>query len=218
MDPILTNWLLLAIIQAAATISPGPDFAMAVRNSIAYGRRTGIFTALGFSLGAGTHVWLVLFGFSVLIAQSVFLFNLVKYAGAAWLIYIGTKALLMKKENKTTASCDTATDHSQTKTMTTFEAIRCGYLTNLLNPKAVVFFTAVYAQFVAPHTPPEIQVLYCLTTVLITAAWFSLVAAVLTIPQLRIQFLKIRHWIECTCGAAMIALGLRLALTKATVH
>jgi len=88
MEGIFTNWILLAGIFTMALASPGPDFVIAVRNSITFSRTAGILTAIGFAVGVGVHVTYTLFGLAAIIAQSVFLFNLIKYIGAAYLIYI----------------------------------------------------------------------------------------------------------------------------------
>ncbi len=206
------SWLLLASVQAAATISPGPDFAMVVRNSIAYNRRVGLFTVFGISLSAATYVLFVIFGIAVVISQSVMLYNILKYAGAAYLIFIGIKALRARKENCAYQQQD---DKNKKKSsLSDFEALRMGYLTNLLNPKSVVFFTAVYAQFITPETPIAIQMLYCLTTFIIQFSWFSFVTLVLTDPRVRNKFISMRHWIDRVCGGLLIMLGIRLALSK----
>lgn len=207
---ITTTWLLLAGVQAAATISPGPAFAVSVRNALTHGRRAGLLTAMGLGIGVGAHVLFVLFGISVLISQSVTLFSIIKYAGAAYLVFIGIKSLLVKKEDRQ----DTSPDQKlrSKKTMSNWGALRNGILTNILNPKAVVFFTAVYAQFITPHTAPEIMTLYALTSVLIELGWFTLVTIFLTNPRIKGYFTAIAHWIERICGGLLVALGIRLAM------
>lgn len=206
------SWLLLASVQAAATISPGPDFAMVVRNAMAYGRRAGLFTVLGISLSAASYVLLVIFGLAVVISRSVMLYNTLKYAGAAYLIFIGIKALCARKENATDQQQDDK--NIKKSALSDFEALRMGYLTNLLNPKSAVFFTAVYAQFITPETPIATQALYCLTTFIIQFLWFSFVTLVLTDPRVRNAFISKRHWIDRVCGGLLVVLGLRLALSK----
>lgn len=214
MDYLL-KWLLLASVQTAATISPGPAFAMTLKNAVAYDRTTGLMSSIGLGLGVGAHILFVLLGFSVLITQSVMLFNIVKYAGAAYLMFIGVKALMAKKQKAADNTIDLK-ETQKAQSMDKLSAIWQGFLTNLLNPKAVVFFTAVYAQFITPGTPYEILALYGLTSILIEMGWFSCVTLFLTTPYIRQRFLAITHWIERTCGALLIGLGVKLALTKAT--
>lgn len=213
---IFLAWLVLASVQLAATLSPGPAFAVSVRNALAYDRRAGLFTAIGLGAGVGAHVIFVLCGIAVVISQSVLLFNVIKYVGAAYLIFIGFKAILARKkdaqEQKTTnAALDTAPSR---KTISDTKAIQIGVLTNLLNPKAVIFFTAVYTQCINPETGWEILALYGVTSVIIEAGWFSCLAIILTNRSVKAKFMGFAHWIERVCGGLLMALGVRLALSK----
>lgn len=85
---------------------------------------------------------------------------------------------------------------------------------HVLNPKAVIFFTAVYTQFIDPHTPYQILFLYGATSVLIETLWFSGVVIVLTNERIRQKFMAVVHWIDRCCGGLMVLLGLKLALSK----
>ena len=205
------KWLALATVQGAATMSPGPAFAMSVRQTLAHDRRTGILTSVGLGIGVGIHVLFVIMGISVLISKSVMLFNIIKYGGAAYLAYIGIKGLMSKK-----AAPDTSKNAAQTqekkKSVSALKAIQTGILTNVLNPKAVAFFTAFYAQFTTVETPIEILALYGLTSVIMEMGWFSLVSIFLTTPKIRAKFISFKHWIERVCGGLLVALGIKLAM------
>lgn len=209
---IFIAWLLFAAVQLAATMSPGPAFAVAVRNAMAYGRRGGVFTALGFGVGIGVHVVFVLCGLAVILSQSVVVFNVIKYVGAAYLIYIGAKALMMKKA-KSDHALENVSD-KRLETISAFKAFQIGFWTNVLNPKAVVFFSAVFTQFIQPGSPVEILVLYGATSIFIEMAWFSGLSVVLTTPKVKAVFVSIGHWIERACGGLLVLLGVRLALSK----
>ena len=202
------NWALLAGIFGMALIAPGPDLVMAVRNSIIHSRQAGIFTAFGFALGVGVHVTYTLTGIAVLISKSVLLFNIIKFAGAAYLFYMGYKALRSKGFE----------DHGEfnrpaQRPMSNIRAIRSGFLTNLLNPKATLFFVAIFSQFVGPDTSTGFQILYGLTCVVMCAVWFSLVALLLTGARVKSIFLRTSRWIDRVCGVLFIGLGVRLALS-----
>ena len=92
MDIVL-QCLLWASIQLAATMSPGPAFIISVKNALTYDRRTAMATAVGLAAGVGVHVTIALTGISLLISGSQVLYAILKYAGAAYLIYIGGKSL-----------------------------------------------------------------------------------------------------------------------------
>lgn len=214
---LFLKWLALASVQTAATISPGPAFVMAVRSAVTGGRRAALMTALGLGVGVGIHVLLVLAGLSLVIAKSVYLYSFIRYAGAAYLIYIGVKAVLARKkkgvEPESPAFGGVAIEQSATS-KSLAKAFFSGILTNVLNPKAVIFFTAVYTQFIDPHTPYQILLLYGVTSVLIEALWFSGVVIVLTNDRIRQRFMSVVHWIDRCCGGLMVLLGLKLALSK----
>jgi RhtB (resistance to homoserine/threonine) family protein len=206
----LTLWLILASVNLAATVSPGPAFVLTVRSALTHNRRAGLLTALGLGLGITVHVTIVLSGFAVLISSSALLFDLLKYAGAAYLAYIGIKGVLAKKRS----ARNIADGLEPVKTISDVQALRIGILTNLLNPKAIVFFAAVYAQLITADTPWQILILFGLTSMIIESGWFSIVTLVLTDPRVRDKFFGISHWIERVCGGLLIALGIRLALSK----
>lgn len=210
MDIFWINWLLLISIFTMALASPGPDFVIAVRNSILHSRKVGLFTALGFALGVCIHVTYTLFGIAALIAQSALLFSIIKYAGAAYLFYIGVKAIRSKGFQENLSNTKTTT-----KTMTPLHALWSGFLTNALNPKATLFFMAIFSQFIGPETSVAAQLTYAGTCVVMTGVWFSIVAVVLTNPKIKSTFLRFTKWIDRVCGCLLIALGIKLVLSKA---
>lgn len=210
MDDFLTSWLVLIVVFAVGVVSPGPDFVMAVRNSVMGSRRAGIFTAIGFGLGVAVHVSYCLAGLALVISQSVLLFSTIKWIGAAYLFYVGLKAIRSKG-----FSDDHVGAEGQTGTaMSSIEALRSGFVTNLFNPKATLFFLALFTQVIHPDALFLEKLAYGLTCIFMTMIWFSIVATVLTAPRIRAGFLKISKWIDRVCGALFIGLGVKLALTK----
>lgn len=210
MTDYMTGWILLMGVMMVALASPGPDFVMAVRSSILYSRRIGIWTSVGFALGVAVHVTYTLMGLAAVISHSVFAFSLIKYAGAAYLIYIGIKSL----HSSGFSQGETLGEGYAAPTFSAMTALRMGFLTNLLNPKAAVFFLAIFSQFVHETTPTWVQVIYAVSCVLLTLIWFSGVAVILTQAPVRAAFLSVSKWIDRICGGALIALGLKLAFTR----
>lgn len=211
IEEIWLNWFLLISIFIFALASPGPDFIIAVRNSILFSRKIGILTAIGFALGVFVHMTYTLLGFALIISQSVILFNIIKFAGAAYLFYIGFQALRSQGFERQKGQFST----SRRKELSPIGALWSGFLTNVLNPKATLFFMAVFSQFVGPGTALPTQLFYAGTCVVMTGIWFSLVAIVLTNPFIKEKFLKLTKWIDKVCGMLLIGLGIKLALTKA---
>lgn len=206
------QWLTLIVVFSLATISPGPDFVMTVRNSLVYSRRAGVFTAFGFGLGVLVHVAYTVLGIAALIAQSILVFNIIKFAGAAYLIYVGTQALRSRGMGQAAVQ-EALTAETGQKTLSDKAALLSGFLTGVLNPKTSLFFLAIFSQIIRVDTPVAWLVTYGVTCSVIITIWFSSVAFALTQERVRGVFLKAGKWIDRTCGALMIALGIKVALT-----
>lgn len=148
----MVEYLAVFTITLFAVISPGPDFAMVTRNSLMLSRRAGIFTALGIGGGILVHVTYTLIGIGLIIQQSLWLFNMIKLIGAAYLIWLGIK-MLRAKPTSEQADMGVAS-------VSDWVALRTGFLTNALNPKATVFIVSLFMQVVSPQTPLAVQIGY----------------------------------------------------------
>lgn len=209
MDIYITQWLALIAVFSLAVISPGPDFVMAVRNSLVFSRRAGIFTAIGFGFGQLIHVTYTALGISAIISSSIILFNIIKWVGALYLIYIGIQALRSKGASQQTIHIE-----KEGKRMSDSQALWSGFLTNALNPKATLFCLAVFSQILSPETPIVWQAIYGATCVVMVTVWFILVALFLNQNKIRDMFLRFAKYIDRVCGTLMIALGIKVALSS----
>lgn len=191
-----------------AVMSPGPDFVMMLRSSLKYSRRTAIWSAVGLGGGIALHVTYCLLGIALIISQSIVLFNVIKLLGAAYLIYIGIKSLQSKKVDKVEAL-----HVHKTEDISHLQALKLGFLTNALNPKATIFFLALFTQVISPTTAVAWKLAYGLEMVLATIAWFSLVAIFMTQNPIRKAFMGVKHHVEHVFGAVLLALGIKVALS-----
>ena len=202
--------IILAGIHMLAVMSPGPDFAMVMRNSLIYSRKTGLLAAAGLAIGIIFHVTYSLLGIGLIISQSIVIFNIIKWIGAVYLIYIGIKSLLSKKQAKdTSAKSEGLVEQKQD--LTTFQALRMGFLTNALNPKATLYFLAVFTTIIETNTPIIYKAVYGVEMVVLTFLWFAFVAVVLSHNKVSLVFAKAKHRIEKVFGVVLIALGLKVA-------
>lgn len=213
IDMYLSSWLVLVAVFAAAVVSPGPDFVMSVRNSLVYGRRAGVLTAIGFALGVFVHASYAVLGIGAIIAHSIILFNIVKYAGAAYLIYIGVQALRSKGAS---AAAIEAGLQGSSESKSDWHSLRDGFLTNLLNPKATLFFVALFTQIIDPGMPLYVKALFGVTCALMVALWFMLVAVLMTQPAVRNRYLALSATIDKALGVLLIAFGVKVALSRAS--
>jgi len=203
-----TQFITVAIIHLLAVMSPGPDFLMVSRSALLYSRKLGLYSALGLAIGILFHVTYSLIGIGVLIANSVLLFSIVKYLGAAYLVYIGYKSLRARKADTTEID-----DKTKQRSLSRMQAVRLGFFTNVLNPKASLFFLAIFSQVINPATPILIQVAYGLEMAVVTFMWFGVVAVVLSYHKIRLRFAAVQHRVERVFGVLLIALGVKVAVS-----
>jgi RhtB (resistance to homoserine/threonine) family protein len=202
----MTELIAVITITLLAVISPGPDFAMVTRNSLILSRRAGVLTALGIGLGVLVHITYTLIALGLLIQQSLWLFNAIKLVGALYLIYLGVKMLRAKPAG---ALADGAV-----APLSDGAALRTGFLTNALNPKAMVFIVSLFMQVVRPDTPLAVQIGYGAFISAAHMAWFSLVALCFSAGAVRDRLLAVRHWIDRTFGGLLVGFGILLAIAR----
>lgn len=198
----------VAVIHLLALASPGPDFLVVVKHAASGHKKLGLITALGVALGMPIHVAYSLLGVGYVIAQSVVLFSFIKLLGAGYLFYLGIKTI-----HHSTAR----TEVSETKIQAEGSlgaAFRAGFLTNALNPKATLFFLALFTQVIHPTTPKSVQLLYGLEMTLVTCIWFSLIALLLSHQSVQKGFSAIKRHTDRVFGALLIALGLKVAFSS----
>ncbi|WP_343314722.1 LysE family translocator [Brucella sp. BE17] len=210
MHPYLFELASLMAIFAFAIVSPGADLAMVIRQSLVHGRREAIITSFGIGAALMMHVTYTVLGLGLIISQSIYLFNIVKWCGVAYLLYIGFKAL---RAGSTKIDVDTTADNAS-KRQSFAKAFGLGFAANALNPKAVFFFLSIFSTVVHAHTPTEIKLGYGVVMAATLIGWFVSVSLFMTTPKMRNAFSRASKWIDRTSGVVFIALGLKLATEK----
>ena len=199
--------LTVALVHLLAVISPGPYFIMITRNSLVYSRKTGMYSAIGLGLGILVHVTYSLVGIGVLISKSILLFNIIKYIGAAYLIYIGYKSLTSKSSKLNLEGKEQKNDLSR------LAALRIGFVTNVTNPKATLFFLSLFTLVINPSTPMFVKLIMGAEMSIVTALWFMLVAYLISHRLIKERLSKIQSSAEKFIGVVLIALGIKVALS-----
>lgn len=202
----MSELIVVVTITLLAVISPGPDFAMVTRNSLMLTRRAGVLTALGIGLGVTVHVSYTLLGIGLLISRSLWLFHSIKLVGAVYLVYLGIKMLRANPaQQQAQATAASLSD---------WDALRTGFLTNVLNPKTTIFIVSLFMQAVRPDTPLPIQIGYGAFIALGHAGWFSLVALCFSADTVRARLLAARRRIDQTFGCLLVGFGALLAISS----
>lgn len=206
-------WLEFAGLMLAFGINaviPGADFAMVLRQSIVHGRRAALFTSAGIATSILVHGTYTLLGVGLIVSQSLLAFNLLKWAGTAYLIYLAVSAL--RAPAPTPPSVDT--DAVSRAGKSDFSAFALGFLTNLLNPKAVLFFLALFTSIVSFATPGPIKVFYLGAMSVELFAWFVLVSLFFTMAQVRLAFFRAGRWFNRVTGLTFLVLAARVAFAR----
>lgn len=206
---IFGDLLAVALVSLLAAISPGPDFFIVLRNSLCYSRKEGLLTALGVSLALIVHLAYTMVGLGVLIAETPILYNILKYAGAGYLFYIGLSGLLSSFKKAPSLDVKYAKSINQIEP---FKAFKQGFLTNLLNPKAAIFFISLFSQFIDASTPVSLKLAYALTNWSITLGWFLFLSYLITVGKFIGKIDRFRVYIDRVMGGALMLLSIKIIL------
>lgn len=210
--PDTTQLLLFIVAGWLLNLTPGPDVLYIVSSALKNGVRAGIVAALGIVSGCFVHVFAAALGVGALLATSATAFTVLKWVGAAYLMWMGVK-LLLAKDGSSIVPAD-ATGEPQAVNLG--RVYRQGFLTNVLNPKVALFFLAFVPQFIAPGTEDKVTA-------------FLLLGLLFNINSLPINFgyawlagwasprvgavQRAMHWMDRAAGVMFIGFGLRLAMS-----
>ena len=206
----ITGLGLFCVAVLLLNATPGPDTAYIVGRSVAQGRTAGLVSALGISAGCLVHSLASAFGLSAILAASATAFGIVKLLGGAYLIYLGLRMLFAKPAHPVQAA-----NSPELRPLPTifWQAV----LTNVLNPKVVLFFLSFFPQFVRTDSPHKTMAFLLLGVIFIaiTTVWNSGTAFLAgSLARRAGRNPRVRQWLERSVGAAFIALGARLALSR----
>ncbi|MFP7298663.1 LysE family translocator [Neobacillus niacini] len=207
----MENFYLFVIMCVLLIILPGPDTAIATKNTLTVGKTGGLRTIFGTCCALLIHTLAAVVGLSAIIVKSAFVFSIFKYVGAVYLVYLGIKTLWALRKNK--AAPDEMSIESKYGNKSCFKQ---GFLTNLLNPKVAVFFLTFLPQFVNSGSPSFIPFLIMgITYTLLTAVWFLFYIYLLNQIRTFMKKPKTQTVMEGITGTILIGFGIKLALEKA---
>ncbi|MDO6386521.1 LysE family translocator [Uliginosibacterium sp. 31-12] len=196
----LDSLLFVLSIHALALISPGPDFAVVTRLSIVSGRQTGLWAAAGVASAIGVYVLICALGLSLVLAALPGLSRLLAIVGTLYLGWLGVQCLRSRGALPEAQAAQAGG-----------RAFVTGFLTNLLNPKAMLYFGSILSQVLTPELGHAETALIGILLVGESLLWFGLVASLFSSPQV-LNWLRHRMvWFERCIGAVLLALAAKLA-------
>jgi len=205
----IEHFWVFALAALLLNLTPGNDMLYVAARSTSQGIKAGIISSLGIMAGCMVHILAAVIGLSAIIAQSALAFNIIKYVGAAYLVYLGIRSIISRK--KTFEVKNKMQQQSYTRIFWQ------GVLTNVLNPKVALFFLAFLPQFInveSKHT--ALQILFLGTWFNVGGTLVNIVVAILfgKIGTWLSQSPRFIQWQERITGAMLIALGIKVALSK----
>jgi len=206
---MIASFMAFLGVSTIVIVTPGPDTAVTVRNTLLGGRLAGILTALGISTGLAIWALATSFGVVALLVASEFLFQAVKYAGAAYLIYLGLHALIGAWRGDDGPASTAPGGRARLRPGKAFVQ---GLMSDLGNPKMAVFFASLLPQFATPGEGLFAALMSLgLVFSLMTFLWLTAYAYVIAKAGEVLHRPAIRRWIETVTGNLLVALGLRVA-------
>ena len=224
--PYLEQFFVIAVVHFLAVASPGPDFAIILKQSVRYNRRIAIYTSLGIAAGIILHVTYSLVGIGLLIASDERLFTALKYIAAAYFCYIAWHSLRAKKPTAITddkragepnGNASTQASNLDVNDMPTAKkAFFTGFLINGLNVKATLFFVSLFSVVIIPETPLNIKIMYGVYLVLATGVWFSFLSYIMTHAKVVNILQRKSYLLDRIMGVVLLVLAVQLVLSDIT--
>lgn len=217
----LESLLLFGVAGLVLNLTPGPDVLYIVSTALRGGARAGVVAALGITAGCFVHIVAATVGVSALLAASSLAFTVLKWLGAAYLVFVGTRLLLAKAQGAIKLEADGADDSRATGQNGYKEIFLRGFWTNALNPKVALFFLAFLPQFIAPTVEHKslaflgLGLLFTFNGMWVNMAWgwgAAWLASRASVVQRGMQIL------DKVAGVLFIGFGIKLALTAAPSH
>ncbi len=220
--PALEQFLLIAMVHFFAVASPGPDFALILKQSIRYNRRIAVYTSFGIAAGIIVHVTYSLVGIGLLIASDERLFTALKYIAASYFCYIAWYCLRAQKSDELNVASNKVTnktanqmtkDDSKINNPSAKKAFLNGFLINALNVKATLFFVSLFSVVIAPETLLSIKIAYGVYLVAATGAWFCFLSFILTQERVRFVLQRKGYILDRVMGIILLLLAIQIVLS-----
>lgn len=199
----LSEFLILAMALQMALISPGPDLMVTLRQTVNYGRIYAYYSSIGIGIGILAHLTYTFLGIGIILNIFPHFLDVVRILGALYLIYLGISSL--KSD-----SSKIKVHNEKFKTYSLKKSFITGFLCNLLNPKATLFFLTIFTTIVSQETPFYIQGIYAFYCVIMNIVWYMLIANILSRKKNLDLFNKYQHNIQRVIGIILILLGFKL--------
>lgn len=198
------------LISLLAGMSPGPDFVLVMKNSLGHGRSIGIASAFGIAAALAVHATYTVLGIAFVIQRHSLVYAGIQFSGAAYLAYLGAGAILSTLKGEKAGIVSVSSGEAR---KTPLEGFVNGFLCNILNPKAFVFFLSIFSQFIVPGMPKWMELIYGAEVVATIGAWFVLVSVLISLEGFRTAYAKSYAWLDRAFGTILLFFALKVFRT-----
>ncbi|WP_426359787.1 LysE family translocator [Pseudocolwellia sp. HL-MZ19] len=198
-------WLSFVVICILGALSPGPSLALVIKNAVNGGVAKGYATAISHGLGVALYAAITATGVAVVIVNTPFLFSLIQYAGAAFLLFLGVKSLLSKKSKLIPSEEGVVVTNN-------INGWRDGFLIAFLNPKLAIFFIALFSQFLNSDSGIEQKVIMTVTVGTLDALWYCFVTFLISKGNIINKLKENSYIVDKVTGCFLIALAVRVVV------
>ncbi|GAB53574.1 threonine export protein RhtC [Atlantibacter hermannii] len=206
---MLMLFLTVAAVHLLALISPGPDFFFVSQTAVSRSRKEAMLGVLGITAGVMVWAGVALLGLHIILEKMAWLHNIIMVGGGLYLCWMGYQ-MLRGALKKSAAS----TDEPQVELARGGQSFIKGLLTNLANPKAIIYFGSVFSLFVGDNVGSGERWGIFLLIALETFAWFTLVASLFALPAMRRGYQRMAKWIDGVAGALFAGFGIHLIISR----
>ena len=208
---MLMLFLMVAMMHMIALASPGPDFFFVSQTAASRSRKEAMMGVIGITLGVAVWAAVALMGLHLILQKMAWLHQIITVGGGLYLCWMGWQLLKSARSKKQDGGAETDVAVALPARGRTFMR---GLLTNLSNPKAVVYFGSVFSMFVGDSVSGGERSAIFLLIVIETLAWFSLVAMVFALPKMRRGYQRLAKWIDGVAGVVFAGFGIALIVNR----
>ena len=206
---MLSLFVTVAVVQIVALASPGPDFFFISQTAASQSRREAFKGVIGITLAVAIWAAVALLGLNLILKQMAWLHQLILLAGGAYLMWMGIQMIKSARQPQSVGAEVTPVTSSRKKNI-----FLRGLLTNLSNPKAIIYFGSIFSLIVGDDVSSATRTAIFILIVAETLIWFSLVATLFSLPWVKAKYQKLAKWIDGIAGTLFVAFGLHLIFSR----
>ena len=194
-------WIQFALVCIVGAMSPGPSLALVIRNNINYNRLAGIMTSIGHGLGIAVYATMAVFGLGLILQTNQSLFVIIQVLGLVFLFFLGVLFILQKQSDEIINE-----NQNQNQINSFFQ----GFLIAVINPKILIWFTAIYSQFISIEADLTFNIILISTASIIDAIWYIIISIIITGYGVKNFLIDKKQLIQKSTGLILLIISLSL--------